>query len=89
MQAMHDMLAYRYLEMYSEHKDEVNETCRKIYKEVNKEWARTDISFGKRMKYQLLYKIPFIYRILRIVMDPTTVEKGKGRTEKKKGKKIK
>lgn len=54
MQAMHDMLAYRYLEMYSEHKDEVKETCRKIYKEVNKEWAKTDISFGKRIEVSIV-----------------------------------
>ena len=39
------------------------------------------------MKYQLLYKIPFIYRILRIVMDPTMLkwekEERKRRRERK------
>lgn len=87
LQAMHDMLAYRYLEMYNEDKNAVKQLCQEIYKEIDNEWDKVDISLKEKIKYKLLYKIPLIYRIIRIVMDPTMLkwekEERKRRREKK------
>ncbi len=72
-QAFNSMFAYRYLEMFSSDKKKVNAICRKLYNEC-KLICRRETSDGKqklKLKYILIYHCPVIYRLIRIITDPT------------------
>lgn len=74
LQALRSMYAYRYLEMFSGDKKLIKDNCKRLYKLCCKNWNSIGLSIMEKMKYRLLYYIPFIYRLMRIIKDPTMLE---------------
>ena len=72
LQALNSMFAYRYLEMYNHNRNEIKYNCEKLYKLCTKNWNDTEgLSIRKKIEYRVLYYFPIIYRLMRIVKDPT------------------
>lgn len=65
--------AYRYLQMFSDNQVEVRETCCEIYNFCRDRW--NEVFPGKdKVKYSLFYHCPSLYRLFRIVTDPTMLD---------------
>lgn len=72
LQALNSMFAYRYLEMYNHNRNEIKCNCKKLYKLCTKNWNNAEgLSIRKKMEYRVLYYFPIIYRLMRIIKDPT------------------
>lgn len=67
------LLSYRYLEMYSEYYQDIRRHCKELYVFCKKSWKNV-LSSKERLKYQLLYYCPFVYRRFRIATDPTMLD---------------
>lgn len=71
-QALNSMLAYRYLESYSSDRKLIKGNCKKLYNQCVANWSKVDgMSRIKKIEYKILYYIPIIYRLIRIIKDPT------------------
>lgn len=68
-----NMAAYRYLQMFTHNKSETKATCYEIYTFCRKRWNGIFL-WNDKMKYTVLYYCPFIYRLFRIVTDPTMLD---------------
>lgn len=67
------MLSYRYLLSFSGDRKTVHGTCKSIYSFCKENWGEP-FSVKDKMKYTVLYYCPFIYRLFRIVTDPTMLD---------------
>lgn len=67
------MLSYRYLMLFSGDRKTVHRTCKSIYDFCKENWNGS-FSMKDKMKYTVLYYCPFIYRLFRIVTDPTMLD---------------
>lgn len=70
---MHTMFSYRYLTMLSQERKLVKRHCRDLYKFCKNRWKPL-LPFKDRIEYTVLYYCPFIYRLFRIVTDPTMLD---------------
>lgn len=71
-QALHSMLAYRYLAMFSSDKNEIRNESKQIYTLCKDNWKY--LSVMDIARYKVLYYIPIIYRMIRIISDPTMLD---------------
>lgn len=70
---MRTMLAYRYLKMYEPNQAEIHMCCKGLYLFCVDFW-RGVLSRKEQIKYRILYYCPVIYRLFRIVTDPTMLD---------------
>ena len=71
-QIFNSMFAYRYLEMFSSDKKKVNDTCRQLYEKCKLlEKENPERKTKLKLKYIIIYHCPMIYRLMRIIKDPT------------------
>lgn len=70
---MHSMFSCRYLTMLSPERKIVKKHYRELYNFCKNRWNPL-LSFKDRMKYTILYYCPFIYRLFRIITDPTMLD---------------
>lgn len=82
-----NMLSYRYLMSFSDDWDFVRKTCKSIYTFCKENWEKS-FSIKEKVKYSVLYYCPGLYRLFRIVSDPTMrdwerAERKQGQEEKK------
>lgn len=68
-----NMLSYRYLMSFSENQAEIHRTCKSIYN-FCKENCASSFSIKEKVKYSTLYHFPFVYRLFRIITDPTMLD---------------
>lgn len=70
---LRNMLAYRYLMSFSGDQDSIRKTCRSIYAVCKRNWV-SSFPVKEKMKYSILYYCPFVYRLFRIITDPTMLD---------------
>lgn len=70
---MRTMLAYRYLKMYEPNRTETHMCCEGLYSFCADSW-RGVLSRKEQAKYRVLYYCPAVYRLFRIVTDPTMLD---------------
>ena len=70
---LRSMFSYRYLEMFAKDKRTVRRHCKELYWQCKSSWTSL-LSLSERTKYVCLYHFPFIYRVFRIINDPTMLE---------------
>ena len=71
-QACKEILSSRYLEMFNPQREEVSSTCKSIIAECSEIVYTSNIfSPMELLKYRILFKFPFIYRLIRIANDRT------------------
>lgn len=71
-QACKEILSSRYLEMFNPQREEVSSTCKSIIAECSEIVYTSNIfSPMELLKYRVLLKFPFIYRLIRIANDRT------------------
>lgn len=80
------MLSYRYLLSFSGDRKTVRGTCKSIYSFCKENWGEP-FSVKDKMKYTILYYCPFIYRLFRIITDPTMLdwERAEKKRQREKG----
>lgn len=69
---LRNMLAYRYLMSFSGYRKDIC-VCKSIYDFCKRNWSGS-FSMKDKMKYTILYYCPFIYRLFRIITDPTMID---------------
>lgn len=67
------MLAYRYLAMFQPDQQKVHNCCDELYRFCAKNWCGT-LSLKDRAAYCLLYHLPILYRLFRIMKDPSMLK---------------
>lgn len=71
-QACKETLSSRYLEMFNPQKAEVTSICKSIIAECSEVMRTSDMFLPTELlKYRVLFKFPFIYRLIRIADDKT------------------
>ena len=79
------LLAYRYLEMFSPEKQNVQKVCKELYAFCADKWHGV-MRLEKQVQYQLLYYIPALYRLYRIINDPTMLDWERAEKKRQQGK---
>ncbi len=67
------LLTYRYLEMFCPNQAFVKQRCKNLYVFCKENWVGI-LPLRGRIKYCILYHVPALYRLFRIVTDPTMLE---------------
>lgn len=67
------LLTYRYLEMYCPNQAVVKRLCKDLYIFCKESWAGI-LPLRDRIKYCILYHVPALYRLFRILTDPTMLD---------------
>ena len=82
-----NMLTYRYLMSFSNDQDSIKKTCRSLYGFCKENWSKS-LPVKEKMKYSILYYCPFVYRLFRIITDPTMLdwERAEKKRQRKKAK---
>ena len=70
---LRNMLTYRYLTSFSGDQNSIRKACRSIYDFCKENWAGS-FSAKEKVKYSILYYCPFVYRLFRIITDPTMLD---------------
>lgn len=70
---LRNMLAYRYLMSFSDDQESIRKTCGSIYTFCKRNWV-SSFPVKEKMKYSILYYCPFVYRLFRIITDPTMLD---------------
>ena len=70
---LRNMLTYRYLMSFSGDQGSIRKTCRSIYAFCKRNWV-SSFPVKEKMKYSILYYCPFVYRLFRIITDPTMLD---------------
>lgn len=71
-QACKETLSSRYMEMFNPQKAEVVSVCKSIMAECSEAIRTSDMfSITEQLKYRVLFKFPFVYRLIRIADDKT------------------
>lgn len=85
-EALKICLSYRYLKTYSLDKDRVKSDCREIFSQCIKQIkAAKELSLKEKLKCYILIYIPIVYRVFRIINDPTMLDWEKSEKRKRKG----
>lgn len=79
------LLAYRYLEMFSPEKQNVQKVCKELYMFCVNKWHGV-MRVEEQVQYQLLYHIPALYRLYRIITDPTMLNWERAEKKRQQGK---
>lgn len=82
------LLAYRYLEMFSPEKQDVQKVCKELYTFCTDKWCGV-VGVAERIQYQLLYHVPALYRLYRIITDPTMLDWERAEKKRQRGKRTK
>lgn len=67
------MLTYRYLKMYSPQQADIQACCKTLYMFCAAKW-RGVFRTREQMQYRILYACPGLYRLFRIVTDPSMLD---------------
>ena len=85
---LRSMFSYRYLEMFSPNQENVRKCCEQFYTFCVESWGNV-LPKKERVKYTILYHCPTVYRLFRIMTDPTMLDweraEKKRRREQKQG----
>lgn len=82
-QVQKNVLAVRYLAMYSTNKNEINRICELMLKRTVKEmWNNSLIGLKEKLGYTLFWRMPILYRLFRICDDRTLLDWEKRQKEK-------
>ena len=82
---LRSMFSCRYLAMFVPERKAVQTHCKELYVICKSSWGSL-LSYKEKLRYRLIYRCPFIYRIFRIITDPTMLDWE--RNEKKSQRKI-
>lgn len=82
---LRNMLSYRYLMTFSGNRRTIRKTCKAAFDFCKENW-NAPFSAKEKLKYLILYGCPFVYRLFRIVTDPTMLDWERAEKKRQRGK---
>lgn len=67
------MFSYRYLAKFLPDQRRVRKHCRELYMTCKSRWSPL-FPLKEKIQYSILYHCPFVYRLFRIITDPTMLD---------------
>lgn len=79
------LLSHRYLTSFSGNRKSIHRDCGIIYDSCKKNWGES-FPLKEKIQYSILYHCPFVYRLFRIITDPTMLDWERAEKKRQRGK---